>query len=89
VRTTEAAAGMTNFIVMPMWIVSGVFFSAQRFPDWLRPAIRFLPLSASIEALRANMLEGAGVMQLLPQLTILAAWMLACFAVAMTIFRWR
>ena len=88
-RTTEAVAGLTNFIVMPMWIISGVFFSAQRFPDWLQPAIRLLPLTASIDALRANMLEGAGAAQILPELAILAAWTLTCFAVALRIFRWR
>jgi ABC-2 type transport system permease protein len=89
VRTTEAVAGLTNFIVMPMWIVSGVFFSAQRFPDWLQPAITLLPLSASIDALRANMLEGAGTAQIAPELAILAAWMVTCFVVALRIFRWR
>src|SRR5271165_6606144 len=88
-RTTEAVAGLTNLIVMPMWIVSGVFFSAQRFPDWLQPAIRFLPLSASIDALRANMLQGAGATQILPELAILAAWVVTCFLVALRIFRWR
>ena len=47
--------------MMPMWIVSGVFFSAQRFPDVVQPVIRALPLTAMIDALRANMLQGAGL----------------------------
>ena len=88
-RTTETVTGLTNFIVMPMWIVSGVFFSAQRFPSWLQPALRLLPLSASIDALRANMLEGANAAQILPELAILAAWAVACFLVALRFFRWR
>lgn len=89
IRTNEAVNGLTNLIVMPMWIVSGVFFSAERFPDWLQPAIRLLPLSASINALRVNMLEGGGVALILPELGVLAGWTAVCFVVALRIFRWR
>ena len=89
VRTIDAAAGLMNFIVLPMWIVSGVFFSAERFPDYLQPIIKILPLTASIEALRANILQGAGLAQILPQLAILATWTTVCFPLALKIFRWR
>src|SRR5208283_4805744 len=58
VQTIEAASGIMNVVMMPMWIVSGVFFSAQRFPDMLQPVIKVLPLTAIIDALRANMLQG-------------------------------
>src|SRR5579863_2688601 len=43
VRTIEAASGLMNCIMMPMWIVSGVFFSSQRFPGIVQPAIKALP----------------------------------------------
>ncbi len=89
VQTIEAATGLMNFIVMPMWIASGVFFSAQQFPEFLQPMINVLPLTASIDALRVTMLQGAGLVQIFPQLAILAAWMVACFAVALKLFRWR
>lgn len=89
VRTTEAASGLTNLILMPMWIASGVFFSAQRFPQVLQPAINILPLTASINALRANMLQGAGLAAIAPELGILALWMVVCFALALRLFRWR
>ncbi len=89
VQTIEAASGIMNVVMMPMWIVSGVFFSAQRFPDVLQPVIKVLPLTAIIDALRANMLQGAGCVQLWPQLAILTAWMVVCFTVALRIFRWR
>jgi len=78
-----------NLVMMPMWIVSGVFFSAQRFPDLLQPVIKVLPLTAIIDALRANMLQGAGFAQLAPQMAILGCWMVACFTLALRIFRWR
>jgi ABC-2 type transport system permease protein len=89
VQTIEAATGLMNFIVMPMWIVSGVFFSAQQFPELLQPVISALPLTASIDAIRANMLQGASLAQSFPQLAILAAWMVVCFALALKMFRWH
>jgi len=39
--------------------------------------------------LRANMLEGASLAQVAPQLAIVAAWLLLCFALALRIFRWQ
>jgi ABC-type multidrug transport system permease subunit len=89
VRTIEAVSGLTNSVMMPMWIVSGVFFSAQRFPDMLQPVIRALPLTAIIDALRANMLQGAGLMQLWPELAVLGAWLIVSFTLALKLFRWR
>jgi ABC-type multidrug transport system permease subunit len=88
-KTIEAASGLMNLVMMPMWIVSGVFFSAQRFPDALQPVIRSLPLTAAIDALRANMLQGVGLTQLGPQLLVLAGWLVVCFPIALKLFRWR
>ncbi len=89
VQTIEAASGMTNLVMMPMWICSGVFFSAQRFPDVMQPLIKALPLTAVIDALRANMLQGATLAQLTPQLGVLSGWLVVCFFVALKLFRWR
>jgi len=88
-RTIEAASGLMNLVMMPMWIVSGVFFSAQRFPDMLQPVIKALPLTAAIDALRANMLQGASLAQVSPELMVLVAWLVVCFPVALKLFRWR
>ncbi len=63
-----------NLVQVPMWILSGVFFSSQRFPGAVQPLIRALPLTAVNDALRAHMLQGAGLVQLAPQLGTLMAW---------------
>ena len=89
VRTIEAASGLMNLTQVPMWILSGVFFSAQRFPDAVQPFIKALPLTAVNDALRAHMLQGATLLQVLPQLGTLTAWAVVCFAVALKLFRWR
>lgn len=88
-RTTEGVSGITNLVMMPMWIFSGVFFASSNFPKSVQPFIHVLPLTAVNDALRANMLEGATLSQVLPQIGIVALWGIAAFVVALRIFRWR
>ncbi len=88
-RTIEAVSGLMNSVMMPMWIMSGVFFSAQRFPAMVQPVIQGLPLTAAIDALRMNMLQGAGLAQLMPQIAVLVGWLVVCFVLALKLFRWR
>ena len=88
-RTIEAVSGLMNLAQVPMWILSGVFFSAQRFPDAVQPFISALPLTALIDALRAHMLQGAGLAQVAPQLGVLSVWLVVCFGLALKLFRWK
>jgi ABC-type multidrug transport system permease subunit len=88
-RTIEAVSGLMNLTQVPMWILSGVFFSSQRFPDAVQPLIQLLPLTAIIDALRAHMLQGATLWQLAPQLGTLAGWLIVSFVLALKLFRWR
>ncbi len=60
-RTIEAVSGLLNLVMLPMWVLSGVFFSASNFPAAMQPIIQALPLTALNDALRAVMLEGAGL----------------------------
>ena len=88
-RTIEAASGLMNVVMMPMWIASGVFFSSQKFPNAMQPFIKALPLTAVIDALRSNMLQGLNLGQLASQIVVIAFWMVICFALALRLFRWR
>jgi ABC-2 type transport system permease protein len=88
-KTMEAASGLMNLVMLPMWIVSGVFFSASRFPNVLQPFIQALPLTAAIDALRGNMLQGYSMEHLVAPVVVLLAWLLVSFVVALRIFRWR
>jgi ABC-type multidrug transport system permease subunit len=88
-KTIEAASGLMNLVMMPMWIASGVFFSSQKFPDMMQPFIKALPLTAAIDALRSNMLQGANLPQLAAQIGVIGFWLVICFALAMKLFRWR
>ncbi|RMH30596.1 MAG: ABC transporter permease [Planctomycetota bacterium] len=88
-RTIEGASGLMNFVMMPMWLASGVFFSYERFPDVTIPFIKLLPLTALNDALRNVMLDGASVVGQGRELLILAVWGAVSFLVAVRIFRWE
>ena len=89
VRTMEGASGLMNLVMLPMWILSGVFFSSANFPDSMQPFIKALPLTAVNDALRANMLQGASLTALGLPLLVLAIWLVVCFALALRLFRWQ
>jgi ABC-type polysaccharide/polyol phosphate export permease len=88
-QTMEGASGLMNLVMLPMWIFSGVFFSASRFPEQIQPFIQALPLTAVIDALRANILRGAGWHMITGDLAIIMAWMIGSFVMALKLFRWR
>src|SRR5262249_43438042 len=71
-QTVEVASGLMNFAMMPMWLLSGAFFSYERFPGAVQPILRALPLTALIDALRAVMNDGKSLLTLTPELSILA-----------------
>jgi ABC-2 type transport system permease protein len=89
VKTMEGASGLMNAVMLPMWILSGVFFSSANFPAVMQPFIKALPLTAVNDALRANMLQGASLFAILPQFAVIALWTVGCFALALRLFRWK
>jgi ABC-2 type transport system permease protein len=76
-------------VMMPMWVLSGVFFSSTNFPAAAQPFIQALPLTATINALRGTMLQGVGWSGVSVPLLIVAAWGALTFGVALRVFRWR
>jgi ABC transporter DrrB family efflux protein len=88
-KTIETVSGLMNLVMLPMWLLSGVFFSAERFPDFMQPFIKLLPLTAMNDALRGIMLDGKSLVELGPELLVLGVWGGVSFAVALRIFRWQ
>jgi ABC-2 type transport system permease protein len=88
-RTVEGVSGIINVILMPMVVVSGVFFSASRFPDAVQPLIRALPLTALNDALRAIMNDGRPLTAVGVEMSVLGAWTLVSYAAALRWFRWQ
>ncbi len=87
-KTLEAVSGLMNLVMLPMWLLSGIFFSSERFPESVQPAIKILPLTALNDALRAVMQEGASLTSQLPEVGMLMAWSVATFVLALKWFRW-
>ncbi len=84
----ESVSGLMNLVMMPMWIFSGVFFSSERFPAILQPAIKLLPLTALNDALRATILQGASLAAQSGRILVLLLWGGISFALALRWFRW-
>lgn len=88
-RTVEGVSGLMNLVMLPMWLLSGTFFSWERFPEALHPFIRALPLTALNDALRAVMTEGRPLSSLGIELGVLLVSGLVSFLVAVRVFRWQ
>ena len=84
----ETASGIINLVMLPMWVFSGVFFSYERFPAMIQPAIKALPLTALNDAFRSVVLEGAPLRAQGMRLLVLAIWGGVSFVLAAKWFRW-
>ena len=88
-RTIEAVSGLMNLVMLPMWVLSGTFFSYARFPDAVQPLVKALPLTALNDALRGVMIDGLSLTAIAGPVAIIAGWGAVSFGVALGIFRWR
>ncbi len=87
-RTLETVSGLMNLVMLPMWMMSGIFFSSDRFPAFAQPLVKSLPLTPLIDALRAVMQEGTSLATMPGTLLTLAGWTIVSFALALRWFRW-
>ena len=88
-KTIEAVSGLMNLVMLPMWVLSGVFFASTNFPEAMQPFIHVLPLTALNDSLRIIVNEGRGIDAVLPQAGILAAWGGISFVLSLKLFRWQ
>lgn len=88
-KSEELASGLMNLITFPMIIFSGVFFSLEGTPKIMQNASKFFPLTHFIEASRAIMIDGAGFIQILPNLLVLGGMTVIFLITASVLFRWE
>ncbi len=86
---TEVGNGLINFVVFPMMVLSGIFFSYQNFPDWSLPVIRMLPLSMLTDGIRSIFNEGAGYHEVTVPILILTTTGVAFFTAGLKVFKWH
>lgn len=77
-----------TLVVAPMFLLSGVFFPLQGLPEVVRLGIQFLPLTHAVELVRPLM-TGAPLTQVPLHLTVMAAYTVLGYAVAVRLFRRR
>jgi ABC-type multidrug transport system permease subunit len=88
-QKTETVSGLMNLVMLPMWLLSGIFFSSTRFPKVMQPLIQALPLTQLNDALREIMLEGKSLASVGWRVGIMAAWGIVTFILALRWFRWQ
>ena len=86
---TEVGNGLINFVVFPMMVLSGIFFSYQNFPGWSLPVIKNLPLTMLTDGIRSIFNEGAGFHEVTIPILILLATGTLFFSVGLKIFKWH
>jgi ABC-type multidrug transport system permease subunit len=89
VENTDVANGWMNFVQLPMWVLSGTFFSYERFPEWMHEPIRWLPLTALVDALRDVFNNAVPLAELWHPVLVLGVWSAGGFLVALRYFRWQ
>jgi ABC-2 type transport system permease protein len=88
-QNTQTVSGLINLVMLPMFVGSGVFFSTARFPESVQPFLRVLPLTALNDALRAVMIDGAGLGAVAGPVALLAGTAAVTFLAALRVFRWK
>jgi len=87
-QNNETVSGLMNLVMMPMFVLSGVFFSAAHFPQAMQPLINALPLTALNDSLRAVIVDGAGLGAVVKPLVVMAVWGVVSFVAGLRLFRW-
>jgi ABC transporter DrrB family efflux protein len=88
-RSEELANGLMNLLTFPMIVLSGVFFSLEGAPTYLKDVAQALPLTHLVDAARRIMLDGAGLAQVAPDLYALGGMTVLFLGVAAWLFKWE
>ena len=84
----EFAGGLLNIVSWPMMFLSGVWFSLEGSPSWVRALAQALPLTHLNNAARGIMNEGKSLVDVLPQVIALAGMTGLFLAIGSLMFRW-
>jgi ABC-2 type transport system permease protein len=88
-KTQQAIMLLGNLITLPQMFLSGVFFPIESMPDLLQPIARLLPLSFVASSVREVILNGTSLVEQIPTLIGLVAWLAIGLTLAIRFFRWK
>jgi len=89
IKSEELASGLLNLVTLPMLGLSGVFFSLEGAAPIVKTISRIFPLTHFVEGARKVMLEGAGLVEILPNIGYLGLLTAALLLVSSLTFRWE
>ena len=88
IKTEELADGLLNVLSWPMMLLSGVWFSMDGTSDVAQLLSHLMPLTYLVDASRQVMIDGAGLIEVLPQIGLMTGAGLLLLGVAALLFRW-
>ncbi|MFP4362248.1 MAG: ABC transporter permease [Spirochaetia bacterium] len=89
IKSEELASGVMNLALWPMIVFSGVFFSLEGTPEIMQRVSYIFPLTHFIQAARAVMLDGAGLLEIAPNLAVLGGETVLFVLIASALFKWE
>ena len=88
-KNERQVAPLGNIIVFPMMFLSGTFFPRFLMPGWLESISGFLPLTPVIDGIRLIATEGKSLIDIAPQVGMVALWSVIIYFIAFRVFRWE
>jgi len=88
-KTQQAIMLLGNLITLPQMFLSGVFFPIDSMPDLLQPVAKLLPLSFVVSGVREVIVNGASLIDQIPTVIGLFAWLAIGLTLAIRLFRWK
>ncbi len=88
VTSEELAGGLLNVLSWPMMFLSGVWFSLEGAPEWVQASAGLLPLTHLLNGARAIMLDGAGLLSLGYEISVLAGMTVVFLLLGAATFKW-
>jgi ABC-type polysaccharide/polyol phosphate export permease len=88
-RTEELADGLLNMLSWPMLLLSGVWFSMDGTSAAAQSMSQLMPLTYVVDGARAVMIDGAGMIDVVPIIALLLVIAAILTTIAARLFRWE
>jgi len=85
----ELTSGILNFLTWPMMFLSEVWFSIEGAPHWLKMFANVFPLTHLLRAARKIMNDGQGLVDVVPEISILLIMTAVFLTIGASLFSWR
>jgi ABC-2 type transport system permease protein len=89
VNNPDSGNALMQVIQFPMMFLSGVFFSIEMMPAFIRPVSNFIPLTYVADALRSALTGAPSGFGMAVNVLVMAGLTMACMVVAVMTFKWE